>query len=87
MSLKIILTGIHEPLLSAWKERFANDSNVTIHNGDITKLQCDAIVSPANSFGFMDGGLDYALSVRFLAGISRRRCRRSSRLFRKGSFS
>ena len=33
--------------------------------GDITQIECDAMVSPANSFGFMDGGLDYALSERF----------------------
>ena len=35
-------------------------------SGDICEdVECDAIVSPANSFGFMDGGLDYALSERF----------------------
>lgn len=28
-------------------------------------MTCDAIVSPANSFGFMDGGLDAALVERF----------------------
>jgi len=33
--------------------------------GDICKMDADAIVSPANSFGFMDGGLDFALSERF----------------------
>ena len=27
-------------------------------------MSCDAIVSPANSFGFMDGGVDYAISMR-----------------------
>jgi O-acetyl-ADP-ribose deacetylase (regulator of RNase III) len=32
----------------------------------------DAVVSPANSFGFMDGGLDYALSERFGWGLQQR---------------
>jgi O-acetyl-ADP-ribose deacetylase (regulator of RNase III) len=39
---------------------------------DITTLKCDAIVSPANSFGFMDGGLDLALSSRFGWGLQDR---------------
>lgn len=31
---------------------------VRVHLGSILSLTCDAIVSPANSFGFMDGGID-----------------------------
>jgi O-acetyl-ADP-ribose deacetylase (regulator of RNase III) len=31
----------------------------------LLELEVDAIVSPANSFGFMDGGLDLALTDRF----------------------
>lgn len=63
--MKIILAAIESKLTEAWKEFFAAEENVTITEADITKLQCDAVVSPANSFGFMDGGLDYALSERF----------------------
>ncbi|SEN38207.1 O-acetyl-ADP-ribose deacetylase (regulator of RNase III), contains Macro domain [Chitinophaga rupis] len=63
--MKIILAAIESKLPDAWKEFFAAEENVTIMEADITKLQCDAVVSPANSFGFMDGGLDYALSERF----------------------
>jgi len=65
MSLNIIMAGLDRGLLSAWGSAFALCEDVTIHEGDITKLECDAVVSPANSFGFMDGGLDYALSERF----------------------
>ncbi len=63
--MKIILSGLPGKLLDAWTEFFGQEENVIIVEGDITKLKCDAIVSPANSFGFMDGGLDYALSERF----------------------
>lgn len=63
--LKIILSALDEQLITAWKDCFKETANVEIMNKDITKLKCDAIVSPANSFGFMDGGLDYQLSVRF----------------------
>ena len=54
-----------EALGQAWREYFGKQPDVEIIHGDICKVECDAIVSPANSFGFMDGGLDYALSVRF----------------------
>jgi O-acetyl-ADP-ribose deacetylase (regulator of RNase III) len=63
--MKIILSGLSVNLLEAWKEFFLQEDNVSIVESDITKLKCDAVVSPANSFGFMDGGLDYALSERF----------------------
>ena len=63
--MKIILSELAAKLLDAWTEFFGQEENVVITEGDITKIKCDAVVSPANSFGFMDGGLDYALSERF----------------------
>ena len=63
--MKIILADINPRLTEAWKEFFSAEKNVVIVADDITQIKCDAIVSPANSFGFMDGGLDYALSERF----------------------
>ena len=63
--MKIILTDLEPKLIKAWTEFFSNQEYVSIIESDITKIECDAIVSPANSFGFMDGGLDYALSERF----------------------
>lgn len=63
--MKIILCGLTPKLLDAWTQFFGEAKDVNIVEGDITKLQCSAVVSPANSFGFMDGGLDYALSERF----------------------
>ena len=63
--MKIILIAIERKLVDAWKEFFGTADNVFIIEDDITKIECDAVVSPANSFGFMDGGLDFALSERF----------------------
>lgn len=63
--MKIILAAVNNRLIEAWKEFFGEEPDVTIIEADITQLSCDAVVSPANSFGFMDGGLDYALSERF----------------------
>jgi len=63
--MKIILTSVETGLLDAWT-RFCGDLDlVTIHHGSILDLACDAVVSPANSFGFMDGGIDALYSDRF----------------------
>jgi O-acetyl-ADP-ribose deacetylase (regulator of RNase III) len=63
--MEVILVGLAGKLLDAWTEVFGQEEHVRIVEGDITKVSCDAMVSPANSFGFMDGGLDYTLSERF----------------------
>lgn len=70
--LNILLVAVSEKLAEAWREAFAGQQNVTVIEGDITKVKCDAVVSPADSFGFMDGGLDYALSDRFGWGLEKR---------------
>ena len=54
----------NEELGKAWRREFSDAQNIKIINGDITEQNCDAIVSPANSFGFMDGGLDLYLSEK-----------------------
>jgi O-acetyl-ADP-ribose deacetylase (regulator of RNase III) len=63
--MKIILTDLQKPLIAAWNEVFANAENVTVHHGSIFDVAADALVSPANSFGFMDGGLDLRISEFF----------------------
>lgn len=63
--LQIKLVYLEEELGNAWINDFAGCKNVTILNGNILETECDAIVSPANSFGFMDGGLDLHISEKF----------------------
>jgi O-acetyl-ADP-ribose deacetylase (regulator of RNase III) len=56
--MKLILSAVEPSLAGAW-EKFCGDLNfVEIHRGSILDVDCDAVVSPANSFGFMDGGID-----------------------------
>ena len=67
--MKIILTAVEADLASAWR-RFcgdvaSDDVQIEVHHGSIFDVQCDAVVSPANSFGFMDGGIDMLYSRRF----------------------
>ena len=42
----------------AWGKAFSDVPGVIVVEGDILEGRCDAVVSPANSFGFMDGGID-----------------------------
>ncbi|MDQ3041569.1 MAG: macro domain-containing protein [Acidobacteriota bacterium] len=65
MELKIILSAVEKELFDAWKTFCADLPNVEIYHGSILDLSVDAIVSPANSYGFMDGGIDLLYSHRF----------------------
>lgn len=52
-------------LVEALKREFAGVAEVEVSCGDLLDATADALVSPANSFGFMDGGIDLAYSNRF----------------------
>lgn len=49
----------------ALQEAFAEHQDVTVQHGDILTLAHSAIVSPANSHGFMDGGIDQQYAAFF----------------------
>ena len=67
--MELILTSTSDDLTRAWR-RFCGDlPGVSIHDGSILDVVCDAVVSPANSFGFMDGGLDALYLKRFGGGL------------------
>jgi O-acetyl-ADP-ribose deacetylase (regulator of RNase III) len=59
--LRITLADYNDDLVAEWKKATHYD----FHHGDIFELSGDAIVSPANSFGFMDGGIDLVYVHRF----------------------
>ena len=63
---KIYLIDANEKLISAWKDSFQEWSDVEVVHGDYFSVPADAMVSPANSFGYMDGGLD--LAIRYELG-------------------
>jgi hypothetical protein len=52
-------------VVRAWEKYFKGIANVRISHGDILERPADAIVSPANSFGYMDGGIDLVYLRRF----------------------
>jgi len=63
--MRIVLAAVGDDLADAWQRRCADLADVSIHRGSITDLSVDAVVSPANSFGFMDGGIDLLYSRHF----------------------
>ncbi|MBX7221826.1 MAG: macro domain-containing protein [Blastocatellia bacterium] len=62
--MQLILTSLQEPLAAAWKTYCGDLDFVQVQHGSIFEVQCDALVSPANSFGFMNGGIDLLYSQR-----------------------
>lgn len=55
--------------MDAWKR--VNPS-IDAFCGDYFSVKTEAVVSPGNSFGFMDGNLDYAISEKLGWDIQRR---------------
>jgi len=84
-AIGIHLRDLGQPLVDAWTHAFAGVESVTTSCGDIFSsepgvvptdapidIQADAIVSPANSYGFMDGGIDAVYTYEFGEGLQRR---------------
>lgn len=65
---KIVLVDKWRPLCSAWSQAFGQLAGIEVVEGDFFAHDADAMVSPANSFGIMDGGLD--LAIRSALGSS-----------------
>jgi O-acetyl-ADP-ribose deacetylase (regulator of RNase III) len=55
---QIILAAPESSLLDGWCKHCGDLDRVEIVEGSVFDVACDALVSPANSFGFMDGGID-----------------------------
>jgi O-acetyl-ADP-ribose deacetylase (regulator of RNase III) len=83
--LKIIFVDLQQKLVSAWQEEITRELPSTLleqasrtisvaacqaHIQDfLQSTQVDCMVSPANSFGLMDGGLDLEIS-KYYGGIA-----------------
>jgi len=56
--MKLHLVDVNAALVSAWRTAFAAWPEVEIQHDDILSVARHCLVSPANSHGFMDGGID-----------------------------
>jgi O-acetyl-ADP-ribose deacetylase (regulator of RNase III) len=62
--IQLVLADVTPSLVACWRSAFADVPFVEAREGSIFDVTCDALVSPANSFGFMDGGIDQEISER-----------------------
>jgi O-acetyl-ADP-ribose deacetylase (regulator of RNase III) len=64
--IKLLLVAPNYALYQAFQDKFDYLSNVTIANCSFEQLPVyDCLVSPANSFGMMDGGMDADITKFF----------------------
>jgi O-acetyl-ADP-ribose deacetylase (regulator of RNase III) len=55
----VVLLAVTREMYTAFRDRFDKWENVEVYYGRFESLsQVDCLVSPANSFGLMDGGMD-----------------------------
>ncbi len=59
-------------LVAAWKEVFRGEPDIEPSRRDFFDVHAGAMVSPANSFGIMDGGLDAAIVDTLGLHVARR---------------
>ncbi|MFD9127871.1 macro domain-containing protein [Kitasatospora sp. NPDC059571] len=70
--LRVVLTDLNTTVVEAWRAAFADTPGIEIRTGSILDTQVDAWVSPTNSRGRMDGGVDAVIKRHLGAGIQLR---------------
>lgn len=67
--MKIYLVDTNPDMIVAWQKQFYDETDIEAVHLDfeqfMEKYTVDCVVSPANSFGFMDGGYDEAIISYF----------------------
>ena len=72
MHVKVVLVDVNPKIIKAWQESFGENPEVEIVHGSMLEQHVSAWVSPTNSQGRMDGGLDGVIK-KFLGGKIERR--------------
>ena len=81
--MKLILCDVNTYLCNAWNQVFAKEKDVEVVRSRFEDVpEYDCMVSPANSFGLMDGGIDAAITAYF--GQQSRKQSRARRNFLHG---
>ncbi len=62
---ELVLCAVDEPLALAWESAAAGRVGVRVHRGSILDVPAQAVVSPANSYGWMRGGIDAVYARAF----------------------
>jgi O-acetyl-ADP-ribose deacetylase (regulator of RNase III) len=72
MLVKVMLVDVNPRMVEAWQTTFEENPEVEIVHGSMLAMQASAWVSPTNSRGSMDGGLDAILKKHFGQNIETR---------------
>ncbi|TDC78657.1 macro domain-containing protein [Streptomyces hainanensis] len=70
--LRVVLADTNSAVVEAWRAAFADSPEIEIRTGSILAEDVDAWVSPTNSRGRMDGGVDAVIKRHLGAGIQLR---------------
>lgn len=70
--MRLHLVDASSAVVLALQEAFAAHQDVTVQHGDILTVAHGALVSPANSNGFMDGGIDQQYAAFFELVVQKR---------------
>ncbi|MEV8465052.1 MULTISPECIES: ADP-ribosyltransferase domain-containing protein [Streptomyces] len=68
-ALRVVLTDVNESVVEAWRAAFADTPGIEIRKGSILDEDVDAWVTPTNSRGRMDGGVDAVIKRYLGSGI------------------
>jgi O-acetyl-ADP-ribose deacetylase (regulator of RNase III) len=75
-TMKIYLLDINNVIVKCWEDLFHSEPNARVVCSDFSEFMrtthVDCVVSPANSFGLMDGGYDAAITEWFGDQLQRR---------------
>lgn len=62
---ELVLCAVDEPMANAWLAVANGRAGVRMHRGSVLDIHAQAIVSPANSQGWMRGGIDAVYATAF----------------------
>src|SRR5688572_309522 len=60
-AVKFVLVDINPKMVSAFRETFEENPEIEVVQGSMLEQKVSAWVSPTNSYGNMDGGLDQVI--------------------------
>lgn len=65
--MELVLCAVEDDLVTAWEAVAGDHPGVRVHRGCILDVGADCVVSPANSYGWMRGGVDAVYAQAFPA--------------------
>jgi O-acetyl-ADP-ribose deacetylase (regulator of RNase III) len=82
--MNVLLFDTRHDLCAAWRTAFDGVDSVSVHHGTFQSMPAafDCLVSPANSFALMDGGLDAVIIDHFGIALEERVQREIWRVYR-----